>query len=259
MEYQIGFDTFARKATAKYAPVLEMGKNLFAMAAEMLQPPASQLLASLLRSACQTVLNSYQSVLLLTMNGCGSDALKIARSMFETSVSIGYLQKNPALLSDFIDYRWVKRMKHQEYLAQYAPDMFKAIDPAEIARTVAEYAKVKSRFKGRSSWSDKNLREMAKDIGIEQSYLGVYPFTSSIHHLDVIGIMAQEDDRILDVEALPSEANLDLALSISGMSAYIALTFFDDAVSLGKENALKAWFSQYGNVLRQVAEPSSSV
>ncbi len=221
------------------------------MAHEIYQKAPPDELSALVRSATITVTNSFQSVLLLTMNGCGSDALKITRSMFESSVVVGYLQKHPALFADFVDYRWVKRHKAQEFLALYAPDRFKAVDAAEIAKTVAEYARVKSRFKGRSSWSDKSLRDMAVDIGIEQAYLAVYPFASSVHHLDVIGIIAQEDQRIGDIEVLPSRANLDLALSIAGLSAYVALTSLDDALGSGQSQALTDWFREYRSALSQ--------
>lgn len=249
--YRIGFEVFAQKTATTYSPVLEEVKTYFTQMEEMSQNAPSQLLDSLVRLVSLTVSNSYQSVLLLTMNGCGSDALKIARSMFESSVAIAYLQKYPHLVNDFVDYRWVKRHKHQEFLAQYAPDNFKAIDPAQIALTIAEYARVKARFKGRQSWSDKNLREMAKDLGVEQSYLGIYPFTSSVHHLDVIGIMAQEDAN--DIEVLPSAANIYLALSISGLSAYIVLACYDEAKALGKEAVLKEWLSRYFISLTKVS------
>jgi len=248
--YRIGFPDFAAKATAKHSSVLEAATEYFGLAAELLGPPTTTEFISLLRSVCLTISNSFQSVLLLTMNGCGTDALKIARSIFESSVSVGYIQKNPALAADFIDYRWVKRHKHQEFLAQYAPAQLTALSPAEVAKTVAEYGRVKNKFKGRKSWSDKDLRQMAKDIGIEQSYLGIYPFTSSVHHLDVIGVMAQEDENLFDIEVLPSEKNIGIALSISGLGAYVSLASFDEAAKLGKETVLADWlFKKYKTAL----------
>jgi hypothetical protein len=242
----VGFEEFARESAAKYEPVLRLAGEFLNLAHALLQPPPKDLLTSLLRSICLTITNSYQSVLLLGIHGCGSDALKIVRSMFESTVAASYLQENPGLLQDFLDYRWVKRNKHQEFLAQFAPDKLKLLDPAEVTKTVVEYARVKAKFKGRTSWSDKSLPKMANDVGLAQQYLAIYPFTSSVHHLDVIGIMAQEDNRILDIEVLPSDANTDLALSISGMTAYAALYRFDQAVSGGKAVELENWFQRYG-------------
>jgi hypothetical protein len=244
---QIGFGEFARQNTLKYEAVLQAATDFLILAHGMLEPPPKALLPSLIRSICLTITNSFQSVLLLTMNGCGSDSLKITRSMFESCIVASYLQEKPALLQDFLDFRWVKQHKHQEMLAQDAPDKLKSLGPNEVTKTVVEYGRVKGRFKGRSSWSDKNLREMAKDVGLEQQYLAIYPFGSSVQHLDVIGVMAQEDDRILDVEVLPSDKNIELALSISGMSAYIALRHFDQLVGTGKATALQKWFERYEN------------
>jgi hypothetical protein len=249
---QVGFEEFTRQATAKYGAVLGLATEFLNLAHGMLQSTPKDLLVSLLRSLCLTITNSYQSVLLLTMNGCGTDALKIGRSMFESSVAVGYLQDKPGLLQDFLDYRWVKRHKHQEFMAQSAPDQFQALDPAAVNETVVEYARVKGRFKGRSSWSDKSLREMAKDVGVEQQYLAIYPFTSSVHHLDVMGVMAQEDEQIMDVEFLPSDANVELALSITGMSAYVALRYFDQAAGTAKAEELKNWFGRYSAAQDQV-------
>ncbi len=234
------------------APVLETATEFFALTKEIVQPPASNLTISLLRSVCLSVANSYQSVLLLAMNGCGSYALKIARGMFESVVLVGYIQANPALATDFTEFRWVKRHKHQEYLRQYVPEQFHILDPAEVAKTSSEYARVKNRFKGGNSWSNKNLREMAKEIGIEHQYLAIYSFTSSIHHLDVIGIMAQEDDSILDIEVLPSIKNIELALAIGGLSTYLALRYFDKAAGLGKDTVLDELFHRSRAALETV-------
>ena len=248
----VGFDEFRRNTTTKYEGVLTQATKCLTVAHGLYERVPQDTLASLIRSACITVTNSFQSVLLLSMNGCGSDALKIARSMFETSVIMAYLQKHPNLLSDFLEYRWVKRHKHQEFLAQYVPDELNRVGPAEVLKTVTEYARVKDRFKGRSSWSDKNLREMAKDVGIEKQYLAVYPFTSSVHHFDVIGVMAQEDQQISDVEVLPSEKNIDLALSIAGISAYVALASLDDALGANQSDSLAGWSQQYRSALSTV-------
>ena len=255
----VGFEDFRRKASEKYAGVLSQGSTLLTTAHGMYEQSVKDTLCSLIRSACITVTNSFQSVLLLTMNGCGSDALKIARSMFETSVVMTYLQKHPNLLADFLDYRWIKRNKHQEFLSQYAPDELKRIDPAEVVKTVAEYGRVKSRFKGRSSWNDKKLPCMAKDVGLEQQYLAVYPFTSSVHHLDVIGIMAQEDDGISDIEVLPSGKNLDLALSIAGLSAYVAVAALDEALGAKSSQKLADWSKQYRASLSEADKATGQV
>ncbi len=241
----VGFEKFVRNAAAKYERVLELASEFLTFAHALLQPPPKGVLTSLLRSVCLTITNSYQSVLLLTMNGCGTDALKIVRSMFESAVTVAYLQDKPDLLQDFLDYRWIKRQKHQEFLAQCCPEQFNAIDPTEIKKTILEYGRIKARFRGRSSWTDTNLREMAKSVGIEQQYLAVYPFTSSVHHLDVIGVMAQEDEGVMDVEVLPSEKNIRLALAIAGMSAYIALRYYDESMTTGKAKELEDWFQRY--------------
>jgi hypothetical protein len=257
---QTGFEEFERQATVTHEATLQLAARFLTLAHAMLQPPPTDSLVSLLRSLCLSIANSYQSVLLLTMNGCGSDALKIARSMFESAIVVGYLSLNPDLLQDFLDWRWVRRYKHQEFMAQYAPERFRSLDPAEVSKTTVEYAKIRDHFSHRHSWSNKDRRMMAKDVGLEQEYLALYPFTSSVHHIDVIGVMAQEDERINDIEVLPSDANIRLALAISGMSAYVALLWFDQAAGSMKAEELKNWFACYSAAQEeQVPKPAVAV
>jgi hypothetical protein len=66
----------------------------------------------------------------------------------------------------------------------------------------------------------------------------------------VIGIMAQEDEKIFDIEVVPSDKNIGMALSISGLGAYVSLASCDEAAKLGKETALADWlFKKYQTAL----------
>jgi hypothetical protein len=70
-----------------------------------------------------------------------------------------------------------------------------------------------------------------------------------VHHLDVVGLMAQEDEGGLDVEVLPSRNNIDLALSIAGLSISLALDYFDQSLGAVHAEAIKGGFDEFKKAL----------
>jgi hypothetical protein len=79
---------------------------------------------------------------------------------------------------------------------------------------------------------------MAKDVDHERTYAAIYPLTSSVHHLDVVGLVAQSDGE--DVEVLPSTNNLPLALSNAGWGLFVALDAFNDLAALGMAQEIES-------------------
>jgi hypothetical protein len=80
--------------------------DVFGAAEDMLEAGATitersnaERLPETVRQLLRTVSNSMRSVLILVEHGCGTDALKIARTMFETAVNIHYLHNNPETLA----------------------------------------------------------------------------------------------------------------------------------------------------------------
>lgn len=88
---------------------------------------------------------------------------------------------------------------------------------------------------------------MAKDVGHELTYAAIYPLTSSVHHLDVVGLVAQSDGE--DGEVLPSTNNLQLALANGGWGLFVALDCFNEMASLGMEQEIETIFKKYKSAL----------
>ena len=125
------------------------------------------------------------------------------------------------------------------------------IKPELIAESEAEYAKVESQFATKkwlkNDWCKANLREMAEEVGHEKTYLFVYPVTSSVHHLDIVGLAAQTDNE--DVEVLPSRKNIELALAIAGMGVFLTLDCYNEVASLGADKEIAALFAAHRNAI----------
>lgn len=213
------------------------------------------------RHLARMVFNSIGSVSVLVLNGSGVDAMKIARGMFETSVTLGYLRLHPEQVEDYLEYHCVIQKQRLDFMKEHEPDRLKQLSADLVERIEADFAKVAPRFQNRkgklrSSWSKASIREMTKDVGKEKLYLAFYRFASSIHHGDVGGAFAQTakltEDDVLDVEIVPSDAWLREALiiahgaviSVLGDYNEIAKAGIDDVVDQAQKSFLATWGKQ---------------
>ena len=210
VEEQIGFSDFQRQALQNLRPILAVARLFLQIGGEMVNSPVSGQLQSFAKQIKQTVANSMQSVILLVCNGCGIDALRIARTMFESAVTLHYLESHPDLAQDYIDFLWIKQKKHYDFCLKSAPGLARRIPQEKLRRLLSEYERVKPRFvrrKGRvrDSWCNASLREMAEEVGAEPMYGGIYTFGSSLTHTDIMAIVAGTDESA-SVKPVPSEA-----------------------------------------------------
>lgn len=229
--------------------MLAAGRSFLQMGQEMMKAQVSEQLPDLAKQITQSVGNSMESVLLLVSNGCGVDALRIARTMFESAIILHYLDSHPELVQDFVDYLWVIRKKDHNYRLTLPTDKVPPLPAEEIAEMEANYKRVKCRFmdkngRVRNSWCKANLREMAKEVSAESMYGGLYPFASSMAHTDILAVIAGAGDSN-DVEAVPSELNLPLALQTAVMSYAMTLIVFDKIAGLRKRDELEAVFNEF--------------
>lgn len=247
----IGFPEFHEDAFQELGPQLTAARTFLQLGQGMMNNPVSGQLPNLVKQITQTVANSMESVLLLTSNGCGVDALKIARTMFEAAVILHYLDEHPGLAQDFIDFLWVKRKKHYDYLLKSDVVNANRIPPEKVTEVLENYERVRPRFtdkKGRvrNSWCKASLREMATEVKAESMYGGIYPFGSSMMHSDVLAIVAGAGASG-DVEPVPSKANLTGALRMALLSFAMALMAFDKIASLGRGDIIVAALTQLRN------------
>jgi Family of unknown function (DUF5677) len=251
MSTRTGFPGFEREVQKNLAPMLTAARSLSQIGQEMTIAPLSGQMEDLARQIALTVANSMESVLLLVCNGCGVDALRIARTMFEAAVTISYLYKHPELVQDYIDFLWVIRKKNYDHLLQLPAGRARRVAPERVREMLARYEQVKGRFtdkKGRirNSWCKASLRKMAEGIEAEAMYGGIYPFGSSMTHTDVLALLAGAD-KSDDVEPVPSGANLSLALQKAVVSYAMTLLGLDKIANLGHGENLEAAFTRFKN------------
>lgn len=201
------------------------------------------------RLLLRTVSNSMRSVLILVEHGCGTDALKLARTMFETAVNIHYLHSHPDSIQDYEDFLWIKRKKHHDYVMKFAPAQAQPMGDESLSELASEYARVQQRFTGpkgkvRNRWQGPDYREIARSVGGEIIYDGVYPSLSSLMHMDILGLTIAKAPSG-DVEPVPSDVNLELGLQIAVWSYAMALSAADEVLTGNSRDRIQSAFNRF--------------
>lgn len=252
MDDEIGFPEFRQEALRTLEPMLAAARSFVQIGREMMNAPVSQQFPDLAKQITQTVANSMESVVILVSNGCGVDALRLARTMLEAAIVLHYLDSHPELVQDFIDYQWVIQKKHQDYRLGLPPEKVPPLAPEKIAEMESNYQRVKHRFmdkngRDRNSWCRASLRDMAKEVNAESMYGGLYPFGSSMTHTNILSIIAGAGPSD-DVEPVPSGLNVTLALQKGVVSFAMALSAFDEIASVGRRKEIDAAFTDFATV-----------
>lgn len=186
--------------------------------------------------------------MILTEHGCGTDALKLARTMFETAVNIHVLDGHPETLQDYLDFEWIKKKKHNDYMMKFAPAQARAVDQGTLDEIDAKYARVSPRFTGRdgkvrSRWHRSDHKEVARSVGGEIIYGGLYPFVSSLTHMDILGLRIASFPS--GIEDVPSVSNLMLGLHIATLSYAMALIAANEILKGGAEEGIRIAFERF--------------
>lgn len=156
-----------------------------------------------IRHIAKVCMNSLQATAILCLNGCGHDAMKLARSMYEGYITIAYLEKHPLELNDYIDFYHVTRKRQLDGLIARGSDI--ANLPRELQEDIErEFTRVEKGFrrgKGyRTHWCRNSLWDMAADVGLTEHHKTFYVDASNMHHVSIWGISNQVDDPTGDAE-----------------------------------------------------------
>lgn len=227
-----GFPHFWDTAMEAFPDFWAASSEIAPLTNEVFTVFVSEPLHLLTRNLAKSVVNSFSSLLVLALNGCGFDALKVGRSMFECAVTVAHLRHHPEQMTDFIDYDWIKKKRFVDDLDKYAPDLARAHahEKAEILRNynavVGKFRTQNGRMRGR--WSKDPLARMAADLGLSQLYFSIYNPGSSAQHMDIRGLMMQfEGSRnpgVADIVTAPHLQWIQPALAGGHISVLLAVT-----------------------------------
>ena len=247
-----------------WQPVYEKYQHFFACAAK-LQTVVSELISKPIQGHLSMVVghilaaaaNSYAALLTLVLNGFGHDAIRIARSIYEAELNVLWLKTHPGDIDDFLEYNLIQQKEHYDAMTK---DQQEAIPKERVDELMREYKRVLPRFassgdktRPRNEWCgvsiykrakaaeeywQKQLEadgQTAKDVSL---YRAFYRPASSMHHLDIGGIIASMDSD-MNAHMAPSWEFLDDALVNATGSILRIVTYFSEIVDLDLAERLK--------------------
>jgi len=199
--------------------------------------------------------NSYGALLTLVLNGYGQDAMKIVRSIYETELNVLWLKNHPEDLQDFLDYNLIQQKQLYDAMDQQQQ---LAVPKERYDQMMADYNRVLPRFLKdvkrqipRSEWCRVSIYERAKEAerqwadqmaadGLKYNGMSLYKTfyrrASSMHHMDISGVIASLDEDMNAVMA-PSWEHLDDALVAAG-SVLRCVSYFDEMAQLGMQERI---------------------
>jgi len=244
LNVEIGFSEFRSHTYQKYPVAFEKCKELVHVANEFWNKPVSGPSPHVVGRICCIVCNSLGGLAILVLNGYGNDAMKIARGMFETAVTVGYLKRHPEQFQDFWDFHCIRHRRSYELMVKLAPQHAQNISEDKIAEMERNYAAVVDRFKNkdrkvRTRWSKVSFRKMTEELGMGELYSTFYNWASSMIHLDIGGILLQAERETMGVDVAPSEEWLEEALVIGHGSAVKVLTDYNEMAKLGLDEVVQ--------------------
>jgi hypothetical protein len=238
-----GFPEMWRPVYEKYQPFFLCAHKLMPIVNEVIRAPIE---GPLLNTVCRMLVaasNSYGALIVLALNGYGHDAMKIARSIFETELNIIRLKTHPEELNDFLDYIFIIQKKQFDMLDD---GQKKGVAKGHYEEMMAKYNDVLPRFaskqdrtRPRNEWCRESIYARAKEAGIDylDLYQTFYREASSLHHLDIGGLVSQADKELY-ADIAPSWACIEDALVATG-SFVRSVGDYDEMGNLGFKDRLQ--------------------
>jgi hypothetical protein len=243
LTFVAGFPEMWQPVYDKYKLFFEAANKLQPIINEMTRRPLS---GQLPRIACRMVLaagNTLGALLTLVLNGYGHDAMRLARSIYETELNIVWLKKHPEDVTDFVDYLVIRNKQtydqmNKEQQQQVSKESFGCM-MTRYAEVLPRFAMRRDKTRPRNEWCRVSIYERAKEAGLLDLHQTFYRWATSMHHGDIGGLSSQADSEG-KADVAPSWSWLQLAL-VSGFGSFVrCLGHFDEIAQLGFKERLES-------------------
>jgi hypothetical protein len=252
-----GFSEFWTPVYQKYKGFFDCAHQLGPIVSDMIKTPVEGKLLLIVGRMMAAAANSYGALLTLVLNGYGQDAMKIARSIYETELNILWLKNHPEDLDDFLDYHLIQQKQLFEEMDE---EQQNAVSKERYDQMMADYNRVLPRFlkdvkKGipRNEWCGVSIYKRAKEAeehweaqmeadGLQHNGISLYGTfyrqSSSMHHMDISGVIASVDEDMNAIMA-PSWEHLDDAL-VAASSVLRCVSYYDEMAQLGMRELIRS-------------------
>jgi len=136
-------------------------------------PDKPQALQTVVFFLAHQAADDFFDIVLLAAHGYGFGALKLLRPLYERVVTTMYLIAHPDEVQDFNDFADVHAWRLINHARTLGVDISQSASEQQIADIKAAYDRVEDRFARRSSWTKKDLKALADDVGLGPLYASV--------------------------------------------------------------------------------------
>jgi hypothetical protein len=257
-----GFPEMWQPVYLKYRLFFDCAAKLQPILGEIISTPVEGSLAIVAGHLTAAAANSYGALLTLVLNGFGHDAVKIARGIYEVDINVLWLKNHPTDVEDFLDYNIIQQKEYYDALDE---EQKITVPKERLEELTREYGRIFPRFasardktRPRNDWCKVSIYQRAKhaeeqwkkqletegmnvsDVSLYESFYGP---ASSIHHMDIAGVIAYMDSD-LNAHMEPSWEYIEDALVATG-SLLRVTTYFADITGLNLEERLAAAVADY--------------
>jgi hypothetical protein len=178
---------------------------------------------------------SIMELITLVGNGFGLGAMKIARTILESSINAEYLRLFPDECDDYLEWHWVEQYKMLKYVRENMPERLSEL--SEISATEKGFEGAKSRYlkrdgELRGSWCRLDLGSRAARTGFTEAYKLIYPLGSQLIHGSFGGLAMHLDATHEGVRISPppslnwcEQALVGAHMCLYRVTATLSLTF----------------------------------
>jgi len=183
------------------------------------------------------------------------DAMKIARSIYETELNILWLRRHPEDLADFLDYNIIQQKQLYDEMSEEqqnaVPKEHHDVIMADYHRVLPRFASGRDKARPRNEWCKVSFYDRAKEAeqqwseqmaagGIKDNGISLYKTfyrqASSMHHMNIAGVIAGLDEDMNAIMA-PSWEHLEDAL-VAARSVLACVSTYDEMAGLGMEKRM---------------------
>lgn len=192
-------------------------------------------------------LRTHQSILQLADHGAGLDAILLSRSMFEVTISVMWISKDPVpRLQAFMEHGANVMKKFQDMVARY-PDLETPEILVQLEKQKPHVDRLASDVQSRTgstawNWSGKSLRQMAIDLDYQRHYDFIYGLTSEVEHSSVASLpfYVTHGDDGFKANMGKSPSWVASALELAYRDLYFTFEIADTFLELGLEEHLSS-------------------
>lgn len=191
---------------------------------------------------------THAALMLLAEQGYGEDAMVLCRSVLELLITVKYILADPTdqRVNRYIDHDWIERKELYENLKERQEFSFLSGEEREKLendlQTGADSAHAKhAGYRAYQGWSDKNMAEMAAEVGEESNFKLCYQIQCGFSHSSSRSIneYVKKEDGIPAFDAGPSDKYVTMVLA-SAFDFHKALCLVaNNFFSLGMEKDIE--------------------